>query len=93
MSAGSNCVLHESKGTSQYSPREKAESVNNIDRIADELADEAGRRAGSVGLSAEKFLEAALEIVDREDQHQIQQRNINQEMRSMLLNIAREAQP
>lgn len=62
--------------------------MNNINRIRQELTAEAMRRAPELGISPAQFLELALGVVDLEDSHRLAQTNINQQVETMIRNVA-----
>lgn len=62
--------------------------MNNLERIKTELELEARRLGPSVHMAADRFLEVVLEIVSAEDEHRISKTNINQQVRTIVLNAA-----
>lgn len=62
--------------------------MNNLERIKGELEREARRLGPEVGMDPERFLEVVLEIVSVEDEHRISRTNINQQVRTIVLNAA-----
>lgn len=62
--------------------------MNNLERIKRELEREARRLGSEVDMPPERFLEVVLEIVSAEDEHRISKTNINQQVRTIVLNAA-----